>query len=130
MSKVPGPWSDPESYDREFFRRSFAACVITDQAGRVLLVHTTHGERKWDLPGGVLERGEAPWEAVRREAREEIRADGVEVSEAAFHPPSELPSPMSSFARERIADALAARGGPGHSTPVLKVRHREDREVR
>jgi len=78
VTEVPGPCDTPEAYDREFFRRSFAACVITDSRGRVLLLHTTYGERKWDLPGGVLERGEAPWEAARREAREEI---GIELGD-------------------------------------------------
>ncbi len=159
LTGVPGPWDSPEDYDREFFRRSFAACVITDDDGRVLLLHTTYGDKKWELPGGVLERGEAPWEAARREAREEIdielgdltltgvyflahrdgfgfifrtsgyagtiQPDGVEIDDARFFSPGEFPSPMSSFAHERILDALAAGAGP-----ALRVQHRRERAVR
>ncbi|RJQ11674.1 MAG: NUDIX domain-containing protein [Bacillota bacterium] len=58
----------PERY----YRRSFAGCVVTDNEGRVLLVHTTYGDREWKVPGGILESGEAPWEAARRETREEV----------------------------------------------------------
>lgn len=144
MAEIPEPRNDPTEFDREFFRRSFVGCVITDAEGHVLLVHTTYGQKKWEVPGGVLETGEAPWEAVRRETREEvglelgeltltgvyfmahrdsfgfmfradafsgtIRPDGVEVDEARFFAPTDLPSPMSVFARERILDALG--GGP------------------
>ena len=47
-------------------------CVITDDQGRVLLVHQTYGPRKWALPGGVVEDGEAAWSAVIREVHEEL----------------------------------------------------------
>ncbi len=72
------PWDAPKLFDMEFYRRSFAACVIADEQGRVLLCHTTYGQKRWELPGGVLEAGEAPWEAVRREAREEV---GIELGD-------------------------------------------------
>lgn len=49
-----------------------AGGVIVDQQGKILLVHQTYGEKKWNLPGGTRERGEAPWETVVRECKEEI----------------------------------------------------------
>ncbi len=50
--------------------------TITDGEGRVLLVHRTDCDW-WCQPGGVLERGEAPWAGVAREVREET---GLEVT--------------------------------------------------
>ena len=48
-----------------------SAAVIVDQAGQVLLVRHTYGERNWEVPGGVLEGNESAEAAARREAREE-----------------------------------------------------------
>lgn len=52
--------------------------VVFDDKQRVLLCH-----RKdyglWNLPGGALEKEEAPWEGVKREVKEETGLD-VEVS--------------------------------------------------
>ena len=51
-------------------------CVISDDAGRVLLLRHTYGDRRaWELPGGWVRREEEPVEAARREAREELGAD-------------------------------------------------------
>ena len=53
--------------------------VINDEAGRVLLLH--HRFRPgsgWGIPGGFIEHGEQPDEALRRELREEV---GLEVQE-------------------------------------------------
>jgi 8-oxo-dGTP diphosphatase len=50
-----------------------AGAVITDRQGRVLLLK--HAFRKgsgWGIPGGFLEKGEQPEEALRRELREEV----------------------------------------------------------
>ncbi len=50
-----------------------AAALVTDQVGRVLLVHPTYREDdRWLLPGGVVERGEHPHVACRREITEEL----------------------------------------------------------
>lgn len=49
-----------------------AGCVIFDRNMQVLLVHQTYGHKKWALPGGVVEAGEAPWETAVRECTEEI----------------------------------------------------------
>ncbi len=52
-----------------------AFAVITDEAGRVLLCHRRDMDW-WNLPGGGMEAGELPTEAVIREVREET---GLEV---------------------------------------------------
>ncbi len=46
--------------------------VATDAAGRVLLVRQRHSRTGLGLPGGLLRRGEAAAEALRRELVEEI----------------------------------------------------------
>jgi len=52
--------------------RVAAYAVITDDEGRVLLARWTEGRRvAWTMPGGGLEAGEDPEDAVRREVREE-----------------------------------------------------------
>ncbi|WP_406723963.1 NUDIX hydrolase [Streptomyces sp. GD-15H] len=50
-----------------------AAAIVTDQVGRVLLVHPTYREDdRWLLPGGVVEPGEHPHVTCRREITEEL----------------------------------------------------------
>lgn len=51
--------------------------VVVD-GGRVLLVKraTEPGKGKWSIPGGLVEVGEAPEEAVVRELKEEAGIDG------------------------------------------------------
>ena len=60
-----------------------ACAVVTDDDGRVLLARRAgkvfHGY--WDLPGGFLEEGEHPLDALRRELREET---GLEVEPKSF----------------------------------------------
>jgi ADP-ribose pyrophosphatase YjhB (NUDIX family) len=54
---------------------STSAAVILRRGGHVLLIHENYGRRRWSLPGGAVEPGEAPWEAAVREAREEVGVD-------------------------------------------------------
>ena len=49
--------------------------MIFDAIGRVLLIRENYDRRRWSLPGGRIEDGEAPWEAAVREAREETSVD-------------------------------------------------------
>lgn len=44
--------------------------IIRDEQNRVLLVKRCDYDL-WNLPGGTLEKGEAPWEGVIREVKEE-----------------------------------------------------------
>ena len=60
-----------------------ACAVCVDEEGRVLLARRAHAPFAgyWDLPGGFLEEGEHPLEALRRELREET---GLEVEPDRF----------------------------------------------
>jgi ADP-ribose pyrophosphatase YjhB (NUDIX family) len=53
-----------------------AGALIFDHAGRLLILKPTY-KSGWTIPGGVMEAdGETPWDACRREVREEC---GIEV---------------------------------------------------
>ncbi len=56
------------------------ACMIRDDEGRMLLVR--HVEGRWMLPGGVVDPGERPADAARRECWEEagILVDPVRIA--------------------------------------------------
>ena len=48
-----------------------AGALVWDQRGRLLILNPTY-KGGWTVPGGVVEAdGESPWEACRRETREE-----------------------------------------------------------
>ena len=48
-----------------------AGALIFDRAGRLLILKPTY-KTGWTIPGGVMEAdGETPWDACRREVREE-----------------------------------------------------------
>lgn len=56
-----------------------AGAVIVDDEGRVLLLlHRYRPGSGWGIPGGFIQPGEQPEEALRRELREEI---GVELEQ-------------------------------------------------
>jgi len=63
-----------------FYRVSVKA-LVTDNDGRFLLQKEERGV--WDLPGGGLDFGENPTEALKREVQEEI---GLEVLHMDEHP--------------------------------------------
>ena len=49
-------------------------CVIERADGRVLLIRHLYRKR-WGIPGGLLQRGETPADAARREVLEEVGLD-------------------------------------------------------
>ncbi|WP_419896227.1 bifunctional GNAT family N-acetyltransferase/(deoxy)nucleoside triphosphate pyrophosphohydrolase [Roseomonas sp. USHLN139] len=63
-----------------------AACALVDPDGRVLLARRPEGKPMaglWEFPGGKLEAGETPEDALIRELREEL---GIDVSAACLAP--------------------------------------------
>ena len=53
-----------------------AGALIFDRSGRLLILNPTY-KSGWTIPGGVMEAdGETPWQACRREVREEC---GIEL---------------------------------------------------
>ncbi len=63
-----------------------AACALVDPDGRVLLAQRPKGKPMaglWEFPGGKVETGERPEEALIRELEEEL---GIVVKEACLAP--------------------------------------------
>ncbi len=58
------------------------AAVIFDERGRIFATQRGYGEWKdwWEFPGGKMETGETPQQALRREIHEELDAK-IEVGE-------------------------------------------------
>jgi 8-oxo-dGTP diphosphatase len=84
-------------------RKRAAAVIVRD--GRVLMVHErsrrSGGGEWWTLPGGGVEPGETPEEAVRREVFEET---GLVVSAARHVLEMPYPSGMTSVFSVTVAD--------------------------
>lgn len=60
-----------------------AGAIVCDDKGRVLLLkHVFRTGSGWGIPGGFIERGEQPEDAVQRELREEagLKVEEVEVA--------------------------------------------------
>ena len=63
-----------------------AACALIDTDNRVLLARRPEGKKMaglWEFPGGKLDPGETPEQAVIRELKEEL---GIDVAEACLAP--------------------------------------------
>ena len=76
--------TDPEPTSRDGFigllnaglptKRLIAQGLIRNNANEILLCELTY-KQEWDLPGGVVDPGESPAEAVVREIREEMQVE-------------------------------------------------------
>lgn len=53
--------------------RTASGVLYFDETGRVMLVNPTY-KPMWDMPGGYVQPGESPVEALRREIAEELGA--------------------------------------------------------
>ena len=74
-----------------------AACALVDADNRVLLARRPEGRSMaglWEFPGGKLEAGETPEEALIRELREEL---GIEVAAPCLAPLSFASHDYGSF---------------------------------
>ncbi|HRC25869.1 MAG TPA: (deoxy)nucleoside triphosphate pyrophosphohydrolase [Alphaproteobacteria bacterium] len=87
------------------------ACVLVDSAGRVLIGQRPEGKSDaglWEFPGGKIESGECPEEALIRELREEL---GIDVDPIDLQP--------LTFASRALSDAV---GGAHLLMPVFVCR--------
>ncbi|HEX5440733.1 MAG TPA: NUDIX domain-containing protein [Ktedonobacterales bacterium] len=82
-----------------------AYAVIFDEAGRVLFCHRRDCDF-WNLPGGGVESGEAPWQAVVREVREETGLEVEVVRLAGLYSWTAIDEVIYSFVCRVIGGAL------------------------
>lgn len=88
--------------------------VIQDDDGRVLMALRDRPPI-WNLPGGSVEPGETPWDAVAREVREEVGLDVAVTRLAGVYDRSPDGDPVLVFTCRVLA------GEPGTSAEAVQV---------
>lgn len=93
-----------------------ARCLLTDGAHHLLVVHAGGGRERrprWGLPGGHLDPGEQPEDALRRELVEELHLEVTELEEVGdwsfrggWHRvyTAALPAPVTRFDRGELLE--------------------------
>lgn len=71
---------------KEFPYRQGVHAIVLDKDNNILLVQKQkYGDNQWDFPGGGVDEGEEPQDAVLRELKEELSSDAFEiVNESTF----------------------------------------------
>lgn len=94
-----------------------AACALVDSGGRVLITRRPEGKAHagyWEFPGGKLEPGESPEQAVVRELREEL---GVEPCEQCLQPFAFASCPVEGGQRWLLMPLFVCRRWDGFVDP-------------
>lgn len=87
-----------------------AGAVVINEEGRVLLLkHVFRPGSGWGVPGGFLEKGEQPEEAIRRELREETGLE-LESAELAFIRAHKRPARVEIIYRCRARGEVSVKG--------------------
>lgn len=64
----------------DFPYRQGVHAVVLDKDNNILLVQKLkYGDNQWDFPGGGVDEGEGPQNAVLRELKEELGSDAFEI---------------------------------------------------
>lgn len=79
--------------------------IITDVEDRILLCHRTDHDL-WNLPGGGMEEGETPWEALIREVQEETGLEAVPIKLTQVNSKPETDEVVFTFTCEVTGGAL------------------------
>ena len=101
-----------ETDDRQLSRRPGAKAFVVHR-GRVLFLYRDHGPGagNWNLPGGAIEPGESPDQAIRRELAEEIHLNANAVSALGWHRHADGTEVHRYLVRLTDAEAASLRPG-------------------
>jgi len=99
-----------------------ADAAIFDDDGRILLVERAD-DRCWGLPAGWVDPNEAPWNTVRREAREELalEVEPVQLVDVMFRPASAELGPHAVVSIVYLCEIRGGEIAPSHE--VLGARY-------
>ncbi|MGK2949314.1 MAG: NUDIX hydrolase [Acidimicrobiales bacterium] len=97
-----------------------AMALIERNDGALLLVRLSY-RNSWGVPGGLLKRGEAPADAVRREVLEEVGLEVVTVGDPAL---------VVDEVAQRVDVVFSARPAPGADPARVQPSSREIVEAR